>query len=200
MSGQIVAVHVPEGRIRTGGSFRGGTASIRFQVHGIRTLTRALERMGDDAPPFLMRAMKDIGQRLETEIRVRGRPSIVRRIEMDEPRFGRRGKGVWVWGAVVHPAAAVFEFGRQWWWRARPGMRVGNNRPWKRGRGAFYQRGMRIKYWPGWRGEPYVGIRRGDLAIGATRPYAIELLQRAVQQEWERIGDEIEAEEAFDAA
>lgn len=191
-SGEVVAVDVRRWR---GGRRASGAASIKFEVRGLTTLLRGLEVLGQEDAPFLREALGDIGERLAGEIRQRGRPSIVRRIEIGEPKVGKLGKGPYVYGAVVHPAAAVFEFGRQWWWRGRAPGRIGNNRPgFKRQRGAFKRYGYRVKYWPGWRGEPFVGIRDGGHAIGAVRPWALERLSQAVRKEWERIAQEIEAE------
>lgn len=174
-----------------------GAASVRIDVSGARALQRAMQRLGQTDAPFIREALEDVGGQLAGAIRAFGRPSITRRIEQDAVRA--RGVGSTLPMAVVHPAAAVFEFGRQWWYRApaqRAGRRgwdgrIGNNRPGsKRRPGVFKKFGERIKYHPGMPARPYVGILDGGHAIGAVQPFARERFLQAFAQEWERLAAE----------
>jgi len=179
MSGQIVAVSPKAAK-------PSGTASIRIKVEGVNKLAKALSVLGETDAPHLRDALAAIGRQLEGEIRARGRPSIVARIEQLPIRGS--GVGIRLPMAVVHPAAATFEFGRQWWYRGRGDGRIGNNRPGsKRREGVFRRYGERIKYHPGMAPRPYVGIVNGDQAIGAIQPEARRLLEQAIAREWERI-------------
>jgi len=188
MSGQIVAVSPKAAK-------PSGTASIRIQVQGINRLNRALSVIGEDDAPYLREALEQVGRMLAGEIRARGRPSIVARIEQGPIRGS--GAGIRLPMAVVHPAAATLEFGRQWWYRGKGDGRIGNNRPGsKRRKGVFRRYGERIKYHPGMPARPYVGIVHGDQAIGAIQPETRRLIEEALEREWARIA----AEGADDAA
>lgn len=163
-----------------------GTASVRFQVEGAQRIQRALQVLGDTEAPFIRQALLDVGQQMTVAIRAVGRPSITRVIESGD--VVARAGGFRLPMSVVHPAAAVTEFGRQWWYRGRGDGRIGNNRgASKRRKGVFKRYGERIKYAPGMPARPYVGIVDGGHAIGAVQPFARQRFLEAFEREWERI-------------
>lgn len=185
MSGQIVAVS---------GARRkpSGTASVKIQVSGARRLQRAMEVLGQTDAPFIREALLDVGREMTGAIRAFGRPSVTRVIEVGEVR--PRGAGSTLPMAVVHPAAAVLEFGRQWWYRGRGDGRIGNNRGGsKRRKGVFKRYGERIKYHPGMPARPYVGIVAGGHAIGTVQPFAHQRFLEAFEREWARLTAEGES-------
>ena len=123
--------------------------------------------------------MGDAAKILAVEIRARARGGIKAKVRGGYARH--KGNLLLATASVSHPGGRPMEFGRTTYYRGFKG----NNRPgsprakgsMKRGR-AFTTRGQRERV--------YIGIKRGDAAVGAAEPQIEELFSKAILAEWER--------------
>lgn len=148
------------------------TSAISIEVRGQQALVRALRLFEDAEAPFLREAMNDAGQLLERAAESRAPGGIANRVEF----VGTRGSGPRIRALIKvrHPGAKSMEFGRKKFYRGFVNRR-------QRSTGQAFQAS------PGQRPRPFVGIRRGDHAIGAVRDDVERRLKRAFEQEWNRV-------------
>ncbi len=156
-----------------------GSATARIDVEGIGALTRALKVLGETDAPHLREGLEKGAGILHGAAVARAGGSIGQSIEM----VGIRGKG----GAlryvlrIRHKGGRSREFGRVWFYRGYRGRAVkATGRRFKAG--ALGSAGQRPR--------PFIGIVRGDAAIGETADQIRDVMAEAISQEWERIGRE----------
>lgn len=151
-------------------------AKTGIVVTGIKPLAAALRVLGETEAPHLVEALTEGGQMLHRAARSRARGGIGAQMEA----VGVRGKG----GAIRyvirsrHPGARSMEFGRIWFYRGYTGRNVKSGTRFKVG--ALGSAGQHPR--------PYLGVVRGDAAIGETSEPIARLLLQAIEAEWERIG------------
>lgn len=137
--------------------------NVKIQVEGATQLQKKLRVMGEEDAPYLRVALEDSGRELAGEMARRAPGGIGAAVQFT----GVKGKanGLRAVGVVKHPGARSMEFGRQYWRR----------------------NGARVRHSPGQRARPYLGVIKGDAAIGATKDSAQRRIGDAVVKEWERI-------------
>lgn len=154
-----------------------GAASVKIEVSvDARRLERALRVLSDEDAPFLRVALEESGQELAGASRSRAPGGIAGAVQF----AGVKGRSNRLRATVVvkHPAAKAMEFGRQTYYRGFTGRRMkATGSPFKAGRG-------------GQKAQPYIGIVKGNAAIGAVGPGVRLRLERAIAQEWDRIASE----------
>lgn len=158
---------------------------VEMDRKAISDLNRALSMFEEKHADYLREALAKSAHLLMPEIRSRARGGIANRVEYS----GLKGTKAGVRAVIVigHPGARSMEFGRKRWYRS-PG--AGNNRDGqKRAKGSM-RRGLAI-YPRGQKPRPFLGIERGDGAIGATAEPIKKLLSEAVAAEWRRLGGEV---------
>lgn len=141
-------------------------------------LMRALRVLGEEDAPHIRKALQLAGRRFTSEIGSRA-PRAFRRFS-ERGVIGHPG-GLKFSSSIAHPASRRMEFGRN----PRPygvTWKQANRRRGQGGKGGYVLRGQSPR--------PYVGIKSGGQAIGATAPYAKEVLTQAINDEWARIGGE----------
>lgn len=154
-----------------------GTSTLNIEVDqkSLRQLTGALKALGESNAPYLREALDDAGQRFTSEVRRRARGGIAAKVRGK----GVTGKGTALRfrGVVAHPGARSEEFGRVWYWRGYRGRAM-----------SATGRRFRVGAGKGQKARPYLGVMKGDAAIGATVLFARQRILRGVDDEWSRIG------------
>lgn len=140
------------------------TARVGIQVEGAKQLQKALRVLGEKDAPFLKEALETSGRMLSREAGSRAPGGIGRAVKFTAVRGKPSGLRAIV--NVKHPGSRSMEFGRKWY--GRPRRRVAR----------------------GQQARPYMGIIRGDAAVGATNDEVKRLISDAFDKEWERIGAE----------
>jgi hypothetical protein len=67
------------------------------------------------------------------------------------------------------------------------GARIGNNRPGSKRAKGIMKRQEKFRGSPGQRARPYLGVIKGNAAIGAVTDDVTHLLSQAIRDEWDRI-------------
>lgn len=149
-----------------------GVASINLGVEGQREIQRALRALSEGDAPFLRKGLTDSAILLRNAARSRTHPSIAGTLDF----IGIKGKAANLRAVVRvgHPGGRSREFGRVWYWTGYRGRAVKTGRKEKSSRG-------------GQKAQPYMGIIKGDGAIGEVAPRVREILSDAISLEWERI-------------
>jgi hypothetical protein len=151
--------------------------SLKMDVEGMPELKRALKEIGEKDAPFLAEAMETVGHDLEANVAGRAPGSMGGKTQF----VGVKGAGASQRAVVSvrHPGAAVREFGR--------------------GQMTISARRKKALSWPGARHpvrrahqagrppRPFIGIKAGNLAVGATMDEAPSIIGRAVEREWARL-------------
>lgn len=155
-----------------------GAASIKIELDGktAGNLNKALRVLAEPDAPHLREALAEGGQLLASATRTRAMGRIAGSVMF----AGVKGKAHTLRATVTvkHPGAKPAEFGRQTYYRGFTNRRQkATGTPFKAGRG-------------GQKAQPYVGIVKGDAALGAVGPQVRTILERSIAQEWERIGRE----------
>ncbi len=147
------------------------SASVDIEVRGARSLIRALRLMQDVEAPFVREAMEESGQLLTGAARGRAPGGIAQTVDF----IGVRGSGARIRATVKvrHPGAKSMEFGRRKYYRGFTGRRQ--------------RSGQAFQASPGQRARPFVGIRRGDAAVGAVKNDVGRKLIQAYEREWARV-------------
>jgi len=150
-----------------------GAATVSIEVHGVKSLTRVLKALAEDDAPFLRKALEEAGALLEREIESRAPGSMpatvtFRGVTGSAPRLRASIR-------VKHPGAKSMEFGRSWYYRDFMGR-------------AQKATGQRFRASPGQRPKPFIGIIKGDAAVGAVRPRLEQIINEAIEAEWHRLG------------
>lgn len=149
------------------------TSTVSIQIKGQRSLSRALRVLADTDVPYLDEALSDSGRMLRSAASTRSTGGISSAVSF----VGLRGSGASKRALVVakHPGAKPMEFGRTNYYRGFTGRRQ------KATGQAFRSSGQRPR--------PFVGIKEGNAAIGATEEQIRARLQSAIEQEWARFDD-----------
>lgn len=152
-----------------------GTASIKIEVgDDTLRLQKALRVLAEPDAPYLRNGLERAGRLLERATESRAPGSIAATVDF----AGVKGKP---WGmratvVVKHRGAKAREFGRQTYYRGYTGRRMkATGTPFKAGRG-------------GQKPEPFVGIVKGNAALGAVEGDVREILATAIEAEWSRVG------------
>lgn len=148
------------------------TSTWKIGLSGRKQLVKALTALGDADAPFMREAFNEAGHMLLGAVRSRAPGSMAGRTDFIGVR-GARANTLSAGIQTDHPGAKSYEFGRHYW-------NVG---------------GVRTYHTPGQVARPFYGIKEGGAAIGAVTDRVTELLLKATEKEWERIGAEPEAEE-----
>lgn len=146
--------------------------TVGIEVSGAKALTKALKTLGQKNAPFLRLAFAVLGHQFATEVEHRAQGGIARTVAF----AGVKGGGARV-SAVVkvsHPGAASMEFGRTLYYEGYTDRHMKAT-----GRKKRASRGQRP--------QPYMGVIRGDQAIGVMTPRAKAFLERAIEAEWDLI-------------
>lgn len=148
-----------------------GAVQIKVEVKGAKALTRALKSLGETEAPFLKQVLEDSGRLLEQATRSRAPGGIASKVDFT----GVKGKGGAVRAVVTvkHAGAKSMEFGRTTYYEGF------------RGR-AQKATGHKVKR-KGQTAKPFMGVKRGDHAIGAVTDDVKTRLVRGYEQEWERL-------------
>lgn len=162
------------------------TAWFEVQLDGkaVSQLNRALSLFEEQHADFLREALAKSAHILTPEIKRRAKGSISNRVEY----AGLKGTKAGVRAVITinHPGARSAEFGRRRW-HVSPG--AGNNRgTQKRAKGSMKRGKVVIR--PGQKARPFLGVEKGDAAIGAKADEIRTLLTNAIEQEWIRLGGE----------
>lgn len=152
---------------------RSGTSSIYMEVEGQADIQRALRVLAEPEAPFLSAALGESGVLLRDAARTRTHPSIAAKLDF----VGVKGKAGALRALVQtkHPGSRSREFGRVWYWTAYHG-----HKPKTGG-------GHKEKVSKGQKAQPYMGIIKGDGAIGAVKEEVQQKLSTAFEKEWDRI-------------
>lgn len=152
------------------------TVKWGIQVDGAANLQKALRVLAEPDAPYLRDALEDVGRSLAREAASRAPGGIGRAVQF----VGVKGKANALRSMVQikHPGSRSMEFGRQYYYRGYTGRRV--------------KSGQRFRSNPGQPARPYIGIVRGDAAMGAIEADAQRKIADAIEAEWERIGTEAE--------
>lgn len=141
-----------------------GAVKLTVQVTGHKELMRALKAVGGEVEaPEVKSGVDRAGQILSDETSRRGKGGIGRAVTyggVKGPLTSLRAVG-----RVKHPGSRSMEFGRKYW----------------------PVNGSRRRHDPGQRPNPYLGVVKGDAAIGAVRGRVQDILLAAYAAEWERI-------------
>lgn len=165
--------------------------NVKFgiQVEGLDALKRALKLFDEPNPPFLRAALQE-AQMIVADAAEARAPGGIKKSLFVRPL---RGKGAMTMAPITikHPGARSMEFGRVWYYKARPGTegKIGNNRPGsKRQKRSIVAASTKVRR-SGQKARPYIGIVNRDQAIGATHDKVQELLRDAVAKEWARLAE-----------
>lgn len=144
------------------------------QVEGRKELARALKVLSDKELPHLKPALQESGELVTNEAAQRAGP-----LSGSVTFAGVKGNAVGTVKAVVqvkHPAGKSFEFGRQYYYRGY--------------KGRNQKSGTKFQAPGGFKPRPFLGIKhdQGSGAIAASNDRVTELLQKAIEAEWNRIG------------
>lgn len=154
--------------------FKNSQLGFKVEVSGRKELSRALKVLQEKDLPFLKPALAESGEIVSGEGSQRAG-----KIGAAVKFAGVRGNTVGGVKAVVkveHPAGKSFEFGRQYYYRGY--------------KGRNQKSGSRVKVAGGMKPRPFLGIKheQGSGAIAASRDRVVDLLSKAIDQEWNRIG------------
>lgn len=156
---------------------------VQVRTAGILGVKLGLSALLNPKLPFLEPVMVKSARILADEVRARAKGGI--RASVRGGYFRRVGAQLHATVSVSHPGSRSMEFGRQRYYR---GM-VGNNRPGsKRERGSVKRTGRKFISPRGQASRPFIGIKHGDAAIGASKVRIEELLAAEILAEWERRG------------
>lgn len=167
----------------------GATWSV--EVTGTTQLKRAFRVLAEPDAPFLREALAAAGRILEHEAASRAPGGIAKGIGFS----GVRGVGASLRAviSIKHPGARSMEFGRVWYYhQVGAGVSgMGNNRPGsKRVKGSMKTKGTKYRASPGQKAKPFLGVKDGGHAIGASKDRVVALIGEAFEREWERLGAE----------
>lgn len=145
---------------------------LSIKVEGANRLKRAMRLLSEAEAPFLKAALEEGGELLADEAGGRGPGRIGQSVSF----VGVRGAGgaLRALSRATHPGARSMEFGRTTYYRGFTGRQQKAT-------------GTRFKAARGQKARPFVGIKRSDAAIGATRPRIAALLSEAIAAEWARV-------------
>lgn len=146
----------------------------KVEIEGRKELARALKVLQEKELPFLKPALAESGEILSSE-GARRAGKIGAAVKFGGVKGNTVG-GVKAVVKVDHPAGKSFEFGRQYYYRGYTG---GNQKS-----------GTKFKAAGGMRPRPFLGIKhdQGSGAIAASKDRVVDLLSKAIDQEWNRIG------------
>lgn len=148
-------------------------STISIAVEGDKQIKRALKALGETEAPFLKGALDKGGRMLGQAAEGRVHHSIAASMQY----AGVKGVGgaLRAVGTFKHPGARSMEFGRTYYYRGFTGRRQKAT-------------GHKVKVSGGQKARPFVGIKRGDAAIGQVREPVQRLIREAIDAEWTRIG------------
>ena len=146
---------------------------IGIEVTDIKPLKRALKVLGETDAPHLRGALEIGGRKLRSAGASRATGGIGSAVTF----AGVKGKGGAIRAVVQvkHPGSTSMEFGRTKFYRGYTGR-------------AMKATGTKFKSSRGQKARPYMGIKKGDQAIGEVRDDVRRLLGDAIEREWQRIG------------
>ena len=152
-----------------------GTVKWGIQVEGATALKRALRVLSETDAPFLREALTESGQLLRGAAARRAPGGIANKVDF----VGVKGSGGTLRALIQikHPGGMAMEFGRSLYYRGFTKRRMKAT-------------GRRFRASPGQKARPYLGITKGDAAIGEVGERIKRLILQAIQDEWERIGRE----------
>ena len=144
------------------------------EVSGVNRLKRAMKVLGETDAPFLRTALTQGGQVLDQETGARAPGGIAQTVAF----VGIKGTGATLRAVVTvkHPGAKAMEFGRTKYYRGYTGKGKGSRK-----------RGTAFKASPGQKARPYLGVKKYDHAIGASKPRVQKLLTDAINATWESV-------------
>lgn len=147
---------------------------VSIEVTGAVQLQKALRILAEPDAPYLRQAMTQAGQTLDRAASSRGKGGIGSAVQF----AGVQGKanGLRALIKVKHPGAKPMEFGRTKYYRGYTGR--------------SQKSGTSFRARPGQKPDPFIGIVKGDAAIGAVGPQIRTLFTTAIDREWNRIGAE----------
>lgn len=155
---------------------------LRIDTTGANGIRLGLKVLAHPKLPFLHDTMEQAARIFGNEIQARAPGGIARKVRAGYVR--EKSGQILATVSVSHPGGRSREFGRVHYYKGFKG----NNRPGsKRAKGAM-KRGQVFKATRGQREKVFIGIRRGDAAIGASEARVTELMNNAILAEWERQG------------
>jgi len=145
---------------------------IGIEVKGAKAIGRALKVLGETDAPFLKKALEESGELLEGATRSRAPGSMAQKVAFTRVT----GKGATMRATVVvrHGGAKSMEFGRLYYYRGYTGR-------------SMKATGQRFRSSKGQKAKPFVGVMKGDQAMGAVKPQVKAKIEAAITKEWERI-------------
>ena len=148
--------------------------STGIVVEGTKQLSKALRVLGEGDAPFIRAALTDAGMLLRSAAAHRTHGGIASAIAF----VGVMGKANSLRAVIKikHPGAKSMEFGRSRYYTGY--------------RGRAVKSGRLVTYAPprGQRARPYLGVIKGNGAVGEVRERVETMLRAAFEKEWERIG------------
>lgn len=152
---------------RSGGT---GAGDVRIQIEGLEEIRKALREMGGDAP-YLRAALERVGVRLAAEME-----SVMPHQSFKVGKASVKGRSPNLRAVVPvdHPGARAYEFGRKWYYAGFTGRKMKAT-------------GYKIRSAVGQKARPYLGIIEGSPVAEKVRPYAIEQVLQAYDDEWDRL-------------
>ena len=147
-------------------------ASFNLQVNGVKEIRRALNdvsaaRSGPAADAY-EKGIRAGAERVAWEIAVRAPGSMGGKTKFDR----MLGRGVYARGvvAVNHPGARSMEFGRKYYWVGYTGRQP--------------RTGRKVLHHPGQVARPFVGVIKGDQALGSAGPYVARQIGIGIERAW----------------
>lgn len=165
------------------------TAQWSVQLDGAGTLQKALRVLAEPDAPFLREGLEKAGQVLAGEVGRRAPGGIARTVSF----VGVKGNAANLRAliSVRHPGARSMEFGRVWYYRkasrSSAPAGIGNNRPGSKRARSSMKRQFKFRADPGQRAKPFMGVKDGDGAIGASQERVKAILSDAIEKQWNRI-------------
>lgn len=156
--------------------------ALSIDTTGAKGIKLGLQALAHPKLPFLEETIGQAAKIFSGEIRSRARGGIAQKVKGGYARH--KGAQLMATVSVSHPGGRSMEFGRIHYYRKFKG----NNRPGSpRPKGSMKQ-GQKFSVARGQRERVFIGIRKGDAAIGAAQPRVEELFANAILAEWERQG------------
>ena len=162
------------GVITTASSRRAGKSSAGVEVLGLKELRSAfklIESVQGEVAGEFEQGMWEATQYVAGEVRKRAPGSMSARVKA----YRLSGKGVRARGRVEveHPGSRPMEFGRKFYYVGYTGRNV--------------RSGIKVLHSPGQIARPFVGIIKGDQALGASKEPAASRIAKGIERAFEKL-------------
>lgn len=147
----------------------------------LKRVQRQLKALGAESDEIRNAFSEAVDTVLMPALQAAAPGSMGSRIKRGAVGKARQGTAPQVRLSIRHPGAASYEFGRKRWYRGWRGR--------ARGRGAIKALGGRVfNANPGQPERPWIGVKRGDHVLGATRPALIAAIEDGIERAWQQLG------------